>query len=873
MPLQFKNIAVGNLQDDVGGNNYAANKAVYILNLNNTLAQIFSDEAGATPIVQDGVNNVTNSKGVFGFWVEAGDYFVQVGANKYRVSITGADYFNNRVDETVNLIVDSVAGRGAYYVVGSFEAGFTYTDINQVGTFGGTDYYVYTGGLTNLPHTVAAGTVPSAPDYQQVIYSDHSALSNRNAVGAHDIYTRTFNTVSDMKIGLDSSGGTVDMAALVGHTVECLGYYQKGDGGGNKGVVKSGAHSDDFGSKISIDANTYVEMELTNKVNSRQFGVIADGVVDDTERLQKLLDYLDSVGGGVCQLSKGTFNLAMANSVNPYACLLIPRGVTIRGRGKTATKIQRLPSERGVNGVLIANKNYDTLTNYTADGDIVIECLTIDEGAATPTKSLGDLIGFGNGDGLTVRYCHFGNHDQHAIDIARSRNVDVYENTSNNQVNATESATYQIDAGLIWGIAGSSAKSYNVNIHNNRIFDTKAARAIHFHSAETAENVHIHNNLIDCVSMPAGGSAIAGDGDINYSNTHIHNNEIILYNLNHNGIYLPSNDTVSIVENLHIYKNSIKGTFKRGIYVGDSSPTLPNTNGPLRTVYIKDNFLECSITAGNVGDNVELIASHSFKYAEITDNTIELGTGSQTQTGWVRFINDGNNENVNIDRNRLVRKDSADFVSNGFNGIYSDFSLHHANNLRTIKNINDNFISINNADYHIIFHDVGNVDSYVGLKGVVSRNRMIQTPKQANMKEILPLSDGTNNLGYVDFVNDGAVADDRYVLPISQATFYANLPMTGTKQAKEANRRTSKTTLDVIYSPLSANGFGNDTETISNVYISPSQNAGLVIKDVDNANGNFDIVTGSDGVSMVINDSNFSSVLRTSGFIKVLCGI
>lgn len=173
MPLQFKNIAVGNLQDDVSGNNYAANKAVYILNLNNTLAQIYSDEAGTIPIVQDGVNNVTGAKGVFGFWVEAGDYFVQVGANKYRVSITGADYFNNRVDETVDLIVDAVAGRGAYYPVGSFEAGFTYTDINQVGTFGGTDYYVYTGGLTNLPHIVTAGTDPTlSSDYAQVFYGE-----------------------------------------------------------------------------------------------------------------------------------------------------------------------------------------------------------------------------------------------------------------------------------------------------------------------------------------------------------------------------------------------------------------------------------------------------------------------------------------------------------------------------------------------------------------------------------------------------------------------------------------------------------------------------------------------------------------------------
>lgn len=217
MPLQFKNIAVGNLQDDVSGNNYAANKAVYILNLNNTLAQIYSDEAGTIPIIQDGVNNVTGAKGVFGFWVEAGDYFVQVGANKYRVSITGADYFNNRVDETVNLIVDSVAGRGAYYVVGSFESGFTYTDINQVGTFGGTDYYVYTGGLTNLPHNVTAGTNPTLNSgYAQVFYGEIDNITDIRKLD--ESYKRTYQSLNAL---------LADSANLVvGRNYETESYHQ-----------------------------------------------------------------------------------------------------------------------------------------------------------------------------------------------------------------------------------------------------------------------------------------------------------------------------------------------------------------------------------------------------------------------------------------------------------------------------------------------------------------------------------------------------------------------------------------------------------------------------------------------------------------------
>lgn len=37
-----------------------------------------------------------------------------------------------------------------------------------------------------LPHVVTAGTVPSSPDYEQKVFSDHSNLSNRDAMGAHN---------------------------------------------------------------------------------------------------------------------------------------------------------------------------------------------------------------------------------------------------------------------------------------------------------------------------------------------------------------------------------------------------------------------------------------------------------------------------------------------------------------------------------------------------------------------------------------------------------------------------------------------------------------------------------------------------------------
>ena len=287
MALQSYTLAVGNLQDDNNGNNYAVNKPVYILKQDRTLQPIFSDLGGTSPIIQDGVNNATNERGEFSFYVESGDYIASVGGIDRAFTVVGSDYFDNKVDDAVDLFIESVAGRGAYYVVGSFEAGFTYTDINQTGTYnnGGTlEYYVYTGGIANLPHAVTAGTNPTTDsNYARVNYNQSSQVVNDDGSTVQEFVNSNltpFKTVAEMKV--------FDYTGVPEFTrIEWQGYYAQSDGGGNWCTLRFGAHTEDGGSVFSIDSNTYIEANIKAPVSVKKFGATGNGVDDDFSSISK----------------------------------------------------------------------------------------------------------------------------------------------------------------------------------------------------------------------------------------------------------------------------------------------------------------------------------------------------------------------------------------------------------------------------------------------------------------------------------------------------------------------------------------------------------------------------------------------------------
>lgn len=246
---------------------------VELKDLQGNLVVMYDDAEGANPETQ----KTCDTNGQVTFFAEIGDYDLEINGKAQRINLAAniADYIKLETGESVQEFADSFALK-----------------IFQSPT---------DGGLTEIQtRTVNANEVyevrKTSDDSLATIYSDEDGVTEiiqdgtdnkSGSDGVVEFYIADgdyYVEAGVVKGGLlvaklkpfDNVANMTSASYLSKYTEDTLiqweGYYEKGDGGGNSGLLKFGAHTEDGGSIFSIDSNTYIKANLGGVANIVKFG-------------------------------------------------------------------------------------------------------------------------------------------------------------------------------------------------------------------------------------------------------------------------------------------------------------------------------------------------------------------------------------------------------------------------------------------------------------------------------------------------------------------------------------------------------------------------------------------------------------------------
>lgn len=291
-----------------------------------------------------------------------------------------------------------------------------------------------------------------------------------------------FDTVASM---------VADTTVAVGNIVETLGYFSKGDGGGNRyEIVTVGTGTDDGGS--FIDLTTYQAKGLfPDGVNVKQFGAVGDydtGTQTGTDNrliFQAADNYMGTIGGGVLTVDDGDF--LMGNSLNIRTSnlhLVVTPSATIRSN--TTTSRGHCLAFASASSVAMTGYGIDPITNVSISGG--------------GTVIAEDLSGGFNENAIAFVDCNNFRCEGMNIPFANRKAITAQINVQdgwiiNNNIGETLNGAISVQGAF--DIADAALPLENIYIHNNYI-ESAGERGIYVPGLEStiARDISIKGNII-----------------------------------------------------------------------------------------------------------------------------------------------------------------------------------------------------------------------------------------------------------------------------------------------------------------------------------------------------------------------------------------
>lgn len=616
-------------------------------------------------------------------------------------------------------------------------------------------------------------------------------------------------------------------------------------------------------------------LRVLQPLDVRTFG--AKNLTDSTLEFQAAIDFQDGIGGGEITSGPDTYWLSNITSGDTQSAIEMKSNVhLILPPGSELTKP---PAERAVNGTIIGT---GSATNYAGPSNIRLSGFKLNDGDASVSgRPTGDLILLESCVGVEIDNIEFGNSDFHFVDIRACKNVLIHDNKHTNEV-LNSAAPYQFDVSTN---ATQSALFPNDNIKIYRNTQEKHAVLASYHTRVfefahqcTSQHIKIYDNVIDNTNNNAPNNVIVGgatENDERYEDISIYGNTFTIASdvswwirININDVNPDDGGNPNFIRGLKVYNNRLIGKTSQGIQISMITAGMTDF-GDITGVDIFDNDmqwdLDVTTSASWSGINGELCRDFTIRNNKIT---LKHGPTSYGSFKNLEIIRCNSNQSMVCINNeiKIIGTHTDSFAQlrpvTYFATHLVDLALSGA------WHCTGNVITGDDFSPGILLSNYAGLES-TNLTGKVSRNFVHGTPLGASdhysINGNVWLSDGSNNLQYIDFAGSGVVGETE-VLQLSNSFKLLNFPL----PFKSNGNLTPM--LKGILSTTSQD-LGAFSMDITKQFLTATTTAGTSIEFNQTTNDDFNVLTGTDGVHMNFNESSFQPLLYSSAFLRILAGI